>query len=223
MARTKLKDQILPDYTRGEEIFHMVSHIVGGAIGVAILCLGVTIAVLHKNTAGIVTGVVYGCSVILLYTVSSVYHGLPVSPAKRVMRTVDHCTIYVMIAGCFTPLAGSAVAESNPRLAYGFLAFFWAMAILAIVFTAIDMTKYRKLSMVAYIGLGWSMMLIVRPIYQAIGPKGFMLLMAGGICYTVGAVIYGIGRARPYAHSVFHVLVVAGTVLHFFCIALYVL
>jgi len=221
--RTKLRDRILPDYTRGEEIFNMVSHIAGGGLGIAILTTCVTVSALHQNVAGLVTSIIYGVSVIWLYAMSSVYHGMPVGMGKKVMQVLDHCTIYALIAGTFTPIAVCAIARENPLLGWGGIAWCWGLAILAAVLTAIDLRKYKVFSMVCYLGIGWSVMVIAKTIYQALTPAGFAFLLGGGVFYSVGAILYGLGRAKRYMHSVFHLFVIAGTVSHFICIVGYVL
>ena len=104
MPRTKLADRILPNYTKGEEIFNMVSHIVGAVFGIVALVICVALSVLHNNTWGVVAGSIYGSSLIILYTMSSIYHGLGKGMSKKVMQVIDHCTIYYLIAGTYTPV-----------------------------------------------------------------------------------------------------------------------
>ena len=142
MKRTKLKDRALPDYTHGEEIFNMVSHIVGGGLGVVYLVLCVVFAAIHRNPWGVVGSSIYGASVICLFTMSSVYHGVTHPTAKKVLQVLDHCTIYFMIAGTYTPIALCALREHNAFLGWGIFGFVWGISALATVFTAIDLHKY---------------------------------------------------------------------------------
>lgn len=223
MKRTSLKNRKLPDYTRGEEIFNMVSHIVGGAFGIAALVLCLVSAVLKGDPWSIVGSVVYGVSMVLLYTMSSVYHGLLPEMAKKVMQVLDHCTIYLLIAGTYTPIALCAIRPAYPAWGWALFGVVWAIAIVAIVFTAIDLKKYAVLSMVCYIGMGWCVVLAADPVLKTIPLPGLMWLLAGGIAYTVGAVLYGLGRKRRYMHSVFHLFVLAGSILHFVCIFVYII
>ena len=159
MKRTGLKNRKLPDYTRGEEIFNMVSHIVGGAFGIVALVLCLITSILKGNPWSIVSSVVYGVSMVLLYTMSSVYHGLLPEMAKKVMQVLDHCTIYLLIAGTYTPIALCAIRPGYPAWGWALFGGVWAIAIVAIVFTAIDLKKYAVLSMICYIGMGWCVVL----------------------------------------------------------------
>lgn len=220
MKRTKLRDRKLPNYTRGEEIMNMVTHIVGGSLGVVALVLCVVRAALRGGALDITGAAVYGTSIIALYTISSVYHGLPPGMGKKVMQVVDHCTIYFLIAGSYTPVLLSAMLPVYPEIAWGLLAVQWALAVLGAAFTAIDLHRYRIFSMICYIGMGWGIILFLPQTIQVVGWLGFGLLLAGGIAYTIGAVLYGIGARKHWMHSVFHIFVVLGTVIQFFAIFL---
>ena len=221
--RTKLMDREMPDYTKGEERFNMISHIVGGAVGVAALVLCIVRAALHHNGYGVVGSVVFGVSMILLYTMSSVYHGLRDGMGKRVLQVLDHCTVYVLIAGTYTPLLLSAMRPIDPVASWVLLAVIWGLAALAITLTAIDLKRFRVFSMVLYIGMGWTILFKLPLLIQAVGWGGFALVLAGGICYTVGAVLYGMGKKKRYMHSVFHLFVLAGSVCHLLAILLFAL
>lgn len=221
--RTKLRDRVMPDYTKGEEIFNMTSHIVGAAIGVAALVLGIVISAVHKNGYGLAGSIVYGISMIILYTMSSVYHGLRDGMAKRVMQVLDHCTIYLLIAGTYTPILLSAMRPIDPVSSWVLLGVVWGLSAVAITLTAIDLKKYNVFSMICYIGMGWCILLRVPLLIEAVGWAGFWLILLGGICYTIGAVLYGMGRKKRYMHSVFHLFVVAGSVLHLIAVLVYAL
>ena len=221
--RTKLRDRQMPVYTRGEERFNMISHIVGGAIGVAALVLCIVVSAVHRNGYGLAGSIVYGVSMIVLYTMSSVYHGLRDGMAKRVMQVLDHCTIYLLIAGTYTPILLSAMRPIAPGTSWILLGTVWALAALGITLTAIDLKKYAVFSMICYLGIGWCIVLKIGLLIQAVGWGGFWLILMGGVCYTVGAVLYGLGRTQKYMHSVFHLFVIAGSVLHLLAILLYAL
>ena len=221
MTRTPLCQRSLPDYTRTNEIANMVTHIVGGAIGVAVLVFAVLIAVSHKNPWGVVSGAIYGASMIVLYSVSSVYHGLKPGMGKKVMQVIDHCTIYFLICGTYTVMALSAIRPVYPKLGWWLFGFEWTMAILATVLTAIDLHTYRVFSMICYIGMGWAIIPFAGVVREVLGLPGFWLLLWGGIAYTIGAVLYGIGSKRKWMHSVFHIFVDIGSLLHFLCVVLY--
>lgn len=219
--RIKLADRLLPDYTKGEEIMNMVTHIVGGALGIAALPLCVIFAALRGNAYGIVSSAIYGTCMIALYTMSSVYHGLRPGMGKKVLQVLDHCTIYFLIAGTYTAVALSALRPVYPGLGWGMFGFQWALTGLAVTLTAIDLKKYNAFSMICYICMGWAILPFVKQTIQVLTMPGFLLLLAGGICYTIGAVLYGIGAKKRWMHSVFHIFVVLGSLLQFLCILFY--
>ena len=221
--RTKLSDRLLPDYTRGEEIMNTVTHIVGGGLGILVLLLCLIRSLLRHNPMGIVTSVIYGFSMIALYTVSSVYHGLHPNMGKKVLQVIDHCTIYALIAGTYTPIVLCSIAPVRPWIGWGLLILEWGLAALAITLTAIDLKKYDVFSMICYIGMGWAILPFLKLMTELLTMPGFWLLLSGGIAYTIGAVLYGIGSKKRWMHSVFHIFVVIGSLLQFLCILLYVL
>jgi hemolysin III len=221
--RTKLRDRSLPDYTKGEEVMNMVTHIVGGSIGVLVLVLCVVKAALKGNVYGVVGASIYGGSMVVLYAMSSIYHGLRPGMGKKVLQVLDHCTIYFLIAGTYTVLSLSALRPVNPWLGWGMFGFQWAMTALAVTLTAIDLKKYNAFSMVCYILMGWGIIFFLPQAMVVLGQQGFTLLLAGGITYTIGAILYGIGSKKPWFHSIFHIFVVLGSFLQFLAIFLYVL
>ena len=213
----------LPDYSRGEEIVNTVTHIIGAVFALAAIPLLVIAGALHADPWAIVSGSIYGVTLLMMFTVSSVYHGLHKGGAKRVMRVIDHCDIYLLIAGTYTPILLTAVRPLNPGMAWAVFGAEWALAAVAIVLNAIDLKRYEKLSMACYIGMGWCVVVFLSCAVEAMGVGGFMLLLAGGIAFTAGAVTYGIGKRVRYMHSVFHIMVLAGCVLQFLAILLYVM
>ena len=223
MKRTRLSDRKLPDYTRGEEIMNMVTHIVGGAMGVAVLVLCVIRAALHGNVYGIVTSAIYGTTMVVMFTISSVYHGLKPNLGKKVMQVIDHCTIYFLIAGTYTVIILSALRPAYPALSWGIFAFEWAMVALATSLTAIDLKKYSVFSMICYIGMGWAIIPFWKQVLTVLTFPGFLLLLLGGIAYTVGSILYGLGKKKKWMHSVFHLFVILGALLQFFAVLFYAL
>lgn len=223
LKRTKLADRQLPNYSTGEEIMNTVTHIVGGAMGVAALTMCVMLAVQNRNIYGVIGSSIYGFCMIALYSVSSVYHGLRPGMGKKVMQVIDHCTIYFLICGTYTVIALSAIRPIYPKLGWLLLGFEWIMAIIATVLTAIDLKQYRVFSMICYIGMGWAIIPFAKVVMQVLTKPGFYLLLAGGIAYTIGAVLYGIGSKQKWMHSVFHIFVDIGSLLQFLCVAMYAL
>ena len=172
--RTKLKDREMPVYTKGEEIFNMVSHIVGGVVGIVAVVLCATFAALRGNPYGVVSGVIYGISLILLYTMSSVYHGLSKNLfAKRVFQVLDHCMIFVMIAGCYTPFALCTIREASPAWGWSIFGVIWLISIVGIVLNSIDIKYFKKVSMICYLIMGWAVVIKVNMLYELLGVTRF--------------------------------------------------
>lgn len=223
MKRTKLSQRALPAYCRGEELTNMITHIVGGGIAVVVLALCVLRAVLHGSAMACVGASVYGVCMVALYAMSSIYHGLRPGIAKLVMQVMDHCTIYFLIAGTYTVIALTALYRVSPLLCWTALAVEWGLTIIAVTLTAIDLHNYRIFSMICYIGMGWCVVFFLPQTMRALTAPGFLLLFAGGVAYSIGAILYGIGAKKPWYHSVFHVFVVVGSVLQFLSIFFYAL
>lgn len=222
-TRTKLKDRVLPSYTKGEEIFNMVSHIVGGAFAIAALVLSVIVAAIYSDAWGVVGAAIYGATMVALYTMSSIYHGLHEGMPKKVFQVIDHCTIYFLIAGTYTPVTLAGLRPEHPVYAFVIFGIVWACCFTAATLTAIDLEKFQVLSMICYLAMGWCIIFFIKPTIQCLGVGGTVFLITGGVAYTIGAVLYGIGKKKKYMHSVFHLFVVAGSILHFFMILFYVL
>ena len=221
MKRTKLSDRKLPDYTRGEELANMITHILGGVIGIVALTLCVIRAALHNNVWGIVSSAIYGTCMITMFTISSVYHGLRPNMGKKVLQVIDHCTIYFLIAGTYTVVLLSAIRPVYPVLGWGLFGFEWVLALLAATLTAIDLKKYDVFSMICYIGMGWAVIPFWRQTLEVMTLPGFLLLLLGGVAYTIGSILYGLGKKRKWMHSIFHIFVDLGALLQFLAVLLY--
>ena len=223
MKRIKLSDRLLPNYTTGEEVMNMVTHIVGGALGLVVLVMCMIRAMEQGGVRNIIGCAVYGLSIVTLYTISSVYHGLRPGTAKKVLQVLDHCTIYFLIAGTYTPILLTVFVPTYPVIGWGLLAAEWILAALAATLTAIDLKKYTVFSMTCYIGMGWGIVFFLPQTVELLTASGFYLLLSGGIAYTVGAILYGLGSKMHWMHSVFHIFVVIGSLLQFLAIYLYCL
>lgn len=223
MKRTKLSQRVLPSYCKGEELTNMITHIVGGGIAVAVLTLCVLRAALQGSTLGCIGAAIYGVCMVALYAMSSIYHGLRPGIAKLVMQVMDHCTIYFLIAGTYTVIALGALHRVSPALCWTALGIEWGLTAIAVTLTAIDLHNYRIFSMICYIGMGWCVVFFLPQTMKALTMPGFWLLFAGGVAYTIGAILYGIGSKKAWFHSVFHIFVVLGSVLQFLSIFFYAL
>ncbi len=224
MERVRLGDRVLPTYTKGEEIFNMTSHIVGAALGVVATVLCVVFSAIHHNVYGIISGAIYGATMILLYTMSSIYHGLnPQRFSKKVFQVLDHCSIFLLIAGSYTPFCLSSFVPTHPVMGWTIFGIIWFMAVLGITLNSIDIKKYKIFSMICYLGMGWCIIFTANLLPELIHPNGLILLVAGGIAYSIGAILYGVGKKHKWMHSIFHLFILLGSLLQFFCILLYVM
>ena len=161
---------------------------------------------------------------ILLYTMSSIYHGLhPHLKAKKVFQILDHCSIFLLIAGTYTPFALCTLREYNLSIGWAIFGVTWTMAIIGITLNAIDLKRYRVFSMICYLVMGWCIVVKINILPTLLGIKGFILLVLGGVVYTLGAILYGVGVKVKYMHSVFHLCICLASLLQFLCIILYVL
>lgn len=214
IKRTKLRDRSLPVYSAGEELMNTLTHALGGVLGFVALTLCVHRAAAWRGPEETAGAAIYGCCLIILYSISSVYHGLRPSTAKKVMQVLDHCAIYFLIAGSYSIVCLGVIRREIPALGWSVLALEWALCAVATVLTAIDLKRYQVFSMICYIGMGWAIIPVAPLLLRIMGLSGFLLLLGGGISYTVGAVLFGL--KKKWMHSVFHVFVVLGSVLQFF-------
>lgn len=221
--RTKLSDRKLPNYSIAEERFNYISHIIGGIIGVVALISCVAISAWKHDFMAIIASAIYGITIILLYSMSSIYHGLKDSLAKRVFQVLDHCAIYILIAGTYTPIALCSIREVNHQVGWGVFIVEWSLAIIAIIFNAIDLKKYEVFAMICNLVMGWGIIVVLPIAIKALTWNGFMYILGGGIFYTVGAILYGAGKNKSYMHCIFHVFVLLGSITHLLGIIFYVL
>lgn len=223
MKRTPIAIRTLPNYTRGEELLNSMSHAVGAGMGIAALVLCILRSARQGDAFGITASVLYGISMTAVFSISSVYHGMRSCFAKKVMQVVDHCAIYLLIAGTYTVILLAAMRPVFPALSWGLLIFEWTLAALAATLTAIDLKKYSVFSMICYVGMGWAIIPFWKPVLQVLSVPGFLFLLAGGIAYSIGAILYGLGRTRKWMHGIFHIFVILGALLQFFSVLLYAL
>lgn len=210
----------IPRYTLGEELISSISHGVGALLGVAALVLCIVRGAIAGDAWKVVSGIIFGATLIILYTMSCLYHALKVNRAKRVFRVIDHCTIFLLIAGTYTPYTLVSLRETVGWWVFGII---WAAAVLGIVMNAISLKKFARLSVALYLVMGWMIVFAYQHMVNAVPQSGMTLLILGGVAYTVGSILYGIGSKIKYFHSVFHFFCLIGSALHFFSIYLYVL
>ena len=209
----------LRDYSLGEEITNAITHGIGAALAIAALVILIVKSVSDGAGVLLFSALVYGIALLLEYLMSTLYHAIAHRGAKRVFKVPDHCGIYLLIAGTYTPYCLVTLSEVG---GYWLGAVVWAVALAGIAFEAFWTFRPRWVSAVVYVVLGWCVVVFIPQLYAALDPVGFWLLAAGGASYTVGAVFYVLKKI-PYMHSVFHVFVLAGSILQFFSVLLFVL
>lgn len=209
----------IQEYSLGEEIANSITHGIGALLGVAALVLVIVKSVSDGGGILLCAALLYGISLILEYTMSTLYHALTPAMAKRVFKVLDHSGIYLLIAGTYSPYCLVTLWDVGGL----WLAIFvWGVSLIGIAVEAFWTYRPRWISAVLYVVLGWSIILYVPTLYTLMPLAGFWLLLAGGLCYTVGAVFYILKRVR-YLHTVFHVFVLAGSICQFLSIILFVL
>lgn len=206
-------------YTVGEEIFNSVTHGLGALLGVVGTVILIVLSAINGSSLAIGTSIVYGASLIVLYTMSTLYHAIASERAKAVLRVFDHTSIFLLIAGSYTPFCLIAL-QGNPRGIF-VAAVVWICAVLGIVLNAVSLKKTEKFSMVLYVLMGWSVILVIKDVIAVLPTPAFWLLLLGGIAYTGGIAFYAM--KKKYMHSIWHLFVLAGSVLQYLCIAIYVL
>lgn len=215
-----MKKITIPKYTLGEELMNAISHGLGVLLGITALVLTVVFSAKNHNTIGIVSSCIYGSTMIIMYLMSCIYHALsPKLKTKKVFRVIDHCDIYLFIAGCYTPYCLSLIGG---RTGWIIFAIIWISAIVGVLLNAINLEKFQVPSMIMYLVMGWMIIFSYNSISAVLPKAGLVLLITGGVAYTIGAIFCGIGAKKKYFHSIFHLFVLAGSILQFLSIAMYV-
>lgn len=216
MAKKKEIQEVKPKYTLGEEIVNAITHGVGAALAIA----GLVLLIIKADSAmGVVTGVIYASIMIVLYVISCIYHSLSFRiKGKKVLRILDHCNIQLMVAGTYTPICLSMLGGTLGWVMFGIV---WTVTIVAVVFNCLNVEKYKVVSIVCNLLLGWAALLIIKPLIAACPSTGLSLLIWGGVVYSIGAILYGLGHKIRYMHSVFHFFVIGGSLLHYLMIFFY--
>lgn len=212
-------------YTVGEEIFNSVTHGIGAIFSIVALCLMITFSALNGGTAiDIISFSIYGASLIILYTMSTLYHAITNEKAKKVLRIIDHSSVYLLIAGSYTPFALSILKNQDEKRII-ILIFVWLLAIIGTVLYSIFNQKVKIFNIVSYIIMGWAVSLLLpelNNVFTTLNIKCCLyLLIAGGITYTAGIIFYAIKKVK-YFHSIWHLFVLSGSILHFIAVMIYI-
>lgn len=207
-------------YTLGEEIFNSVSHGVSALLSVVGCTVMVTLAGCYGSWKAVLSAVVFGVSLIVLYTMSTLYHAFPFEKVKKLFRIFDHASIPILIAGSYTPFC--IIALDGSKKGIFVILTVWICAILAVILNSVNLEKFEKYTLVLYIAMGWVILIALKDIIVSLPTAGFVLLLCGGIAYTVGIIFYKMNKIK-YMHSVWHLFVAVGSILHYFCVLIYVL
>ena len=206
-------------YSVGEEIANALTHGLGALLSVVALTLMIVMSVEHSDFARLISSVIYGSSLVLLYLASTLYHSIRSPRVKRLFQILDHCAIYLLIAGTYTPFM---LISLKGTWGYSLLIAIWSLAIFGIIFKAIFHDRFAKVSLFTYLAMGWLCILVGGEMLTKIPIGGLLFLLAGGLAYTFGTIFFVLDRI-PYNHAVWHLFVLAGSVFHFFAIYQYVL
>lgn len=221
--RTKLIDHVLPEYTRKEEAFNSITHIVGGALASVYLIACLVVSILHNNIAGVLTSLLYGAGTITLFTLSSIYHGLHFGFPKKVLQVLDHCTIYPMIACTYMPIIFCKIMPINALAGWILFAIEISLASIATSVTAMHIKQHKTISLICCFILSWAVLIYPKLIVAALGWTGVSLLFLGSICSTIGIILFALSRKRALLHNIFHIFMLVGSFFYFLSIVLYVL
>jgi len=197
-----------------DELANACTHAIGVALALAGLAVLVTLAILHGSARQIVSYSIYGASLVLLYAVSTAYHGVRAPRAKRVLRTLDHSAIYLLIAGTYTPFA---LISLRGAWGWSLLGIIWGLAATGVIFKIFFTGRFPITSTVLYLAMGWLALIAVRQLFAHVPVPGLVLLFSGGVCYTLGILFFALDHKR-FHHAIWHVFVLAGSVCHFFAV-----
>lgn len=210
----------VPKYNLCEELINSISHGLGVILGIVALVLTIVQSAKNHSTIGVVSSCIYGSTMIIMYLNSCLYHAFsPRIKAKKVFRILDHCDIYLFIAGCYTPYCLCLIGGLKGWIIFSII---WLSAIVGVLLNAIDLEKFQIPSVILYLVMGWMIIFSYNSIEEVLALPGLILLITGGVAYTIGAILYGIGSKKRYFHSVFHFFVLAGSILQFLSILIYV-
>jgi hemolysin III len=205
-------------YSFIEEVFNSITHGVGIIISIAALVIMVVFSSLYGNTIHIVSSIIFGVALILLYTASTMYHSFQKPKIKHTLKIIDHSCIYILIAGTYTPFM---LVTLNGTLGWIIFSVVWSLTILGILFKVFFVNRFKIISTIAYILMGWLIIFAIKPPFHALPGSAIVLIVSGGLIYTLGTIFYA-WEKLPFNHTIWHSFVLAGSICHFFAIMFYV-
>jgi hemolysin III len=210
---------ILNDYSVKEEIAHAITHGIGIILSIIGLTVLVAFATLHGNVWHIVSTSIFGATLIILYSASTIYHAVPISKAKDTLKKIDHSAIYLLIAGTYTPFL---LVNLQGWVGWSLLALVWTIAGIGILLEVVRQDRFEKLSLALYLGLGWLVIVAIKPMLDSVAQGGLLLLLVGGLFYSLGVIFY-VKKTMPYHHAIWHCFVLAGSIFHYFAVLFFVI
>ena len=215
-----MKKSKKPAYTLAEELINSISHGTGALAAAGGMAVLIVFSTLQGDVWKVVSSSIYGATMIMLYTFSALYHSFTDGKVKSVFRIFDHCSIFLLIAGSYTPFTLVTLREATPAIGWTLFGVVWGAAIIGIVLNIVSLEKFKVFSMICYIAMGWAVVFAIKPLIANLAKGGMILLAAGGLAYTVGIIFYAI--RKKYMHSIWHFFVLAGTILQYFAVLFYV-
>lgn len=206
--------KIKKPYSLGEEIFNSVSHGTGGLLAIAGTAVLIVLTAIYSDAWAVVSASIYGASLIILYTMSTLYHAITNARAKKFFRIMDHNTIFFLIAGTYTPFTLGPLRGALGWVLFGIV---WGAAAVGIVLNSINLERFRKPSVVCYILMGWVIIIAIKPMLHTLPSASLVYLLTGGVLYTVGIIFYALKKVKWF-HSVWHLFTVAGSIFHYFSV-----
>ena len=210
--QSRIKALSLPIYTFNEEMLNCVTHALGALLGVAGWAMSMKLLLAAGNTAATLSMCVFFVTMIVLYANSALYHGWELTTAKKKFQVMDHCSIFLLITGTYAPYTLMVMNNLAGRIIFAIVAL---TSVLGIALNVIDLKKYAYVSMACYLTSGWCILFAYKDIAAALSHDQFVMLVAGGVIYTVGAIFYGLGNKIRYMHTIWHLFVLGGTLFHF--------
>lgn len=207
-------EKFVSQYTPGEEIANSITHAIATGLSIAALVVLIVSAVSAGNAWHIASFSIFGSTLILLYLASTLYHAIPVAKAKRILKTLDHCAIFLLIAGTYTPFMLGSLRGPTGWTIFGVI---WGLAVAGVILKCCFVYRFKRLSLAVYVGMGWLCLVAGRELFEKLPPSSLIFLALGGAAYTTGVIFY-VWKRLPYSHAIWHLFVIAGSIMHFFSI-----
>ena len=216
-----MKQIKIPNYSKEEEVINSVTHAVGSVAALIGLIMLVKRSLLQNSSITLISSIIFGLALFILYLSSSLYHGIPKQyKLKKAFRVIDHCNVFILEAGTFTPVC---LLLLKGFLGLTYFIIIWILALIGIILNIINVDKYENISLFFHLFIGWSILLVFNRLISSLTIEGLRYLFGGGLIYTVGAFLYYIGAKKKYMHSVFHFFCLAGSFFHFLLVYLFLL